>query len=86
MSRLRFRHYDTVPRPSVVYASQCWYIDRKGPLRKLELKDQKILRKILRPVRIQGGHKMRHHQELYPNIKDLFFIACKIRDLLSMIT
>ena len=45
---------------------------RKGPLRKLELKERKILRRILGPIREEGGiYRIRHNDELYEHQEDI---------------
>lgn len=43
----------------------------KGSIRNLELKERRILRKILGPVKVQEGYRRRHNQELYEHIEDI---------------
>ena len=68
---LKIRHYSTVVRPSVLYASECLNMVRKGQLRKLELKDQKILRKIMGPINEEGKYRIRHNNELYEQVESI---------------
>lgn len=69
--KLKLRHYNTVIRPSALYAAECLQMSKKGSLRKLEQKDRKILRKILGPVKENGSYRRRHNNELFEHMEDI---------------
>ena len=50
----KLKHYCTVIRPEALYASECLAMNKKGMMEKLEIKERKILRKILGPVKENG--------------------------------
>uniref|UniRef100_A0A8D8RKU7 Endonuclease-reverse transcriptase n=1 Tax=Cacopsylla melanoneura TaxID=428564 RepID=A0A8D8RKU7_9HEMI len=76
---LKLCHYNTVIRPSALYAAETLLMTKKGALRKLELKDRKILRKILGPINENGNYRRRHNNELFDHIEDLVTVMRKRR-------
>ncbi|KAL1447407.1 hypothetical protein WDU94_005673, partial [Cyamophila willieti] len=76
---LKLCHYNTVIRPSALYASETLLMTKKCSLRKLELKDRKILRKILGPIKENDSYRRRHNNELFDNIEDLVTVMRKRR-------
>ncbi|KAL1449423.1 hypothetical protein WDU94_001932 [Cyamophila willieti] len=73
----------TLEYGSVVWSpnTQCLLMNKKGALRKLELKDRKMLRKILGPINDNGEYCRRHNHELYEQIEDLVTCMRKRRML-----
>ena len=45
----KIRHYNTVVKPEALYAAETLSLTTYGPIEKLEIKERKILRKILGP-------------------------------------
>ncbi|KAI5751635.1 hypothetical protein M8J77_009428 [Diaphorina citri] len=78
---LKLCHYNTVIRPSALYAAETLLLTKKCSIRKLELKDRKILRKILGPIKENDTYRRRHNNELYDNIEDLVTVIRKRRML-----
>ncbi|KAI5743680.1 hypothetical protein M8J77_021036 [Diaphorina citri] len=78
---LKLCHYNTVTRPSALYAAKTLLLTKKCSIRKLELKDRKILRKILGPIKENDTYRRRHNNELYDNIEDLVTVIRKRRML-----
>ncbi|KAI5738424.1 hypothetical protein M8J77_006867 [Diaphorina citri] len=76
---LKICHYNTVIRPSALYAAESLLLTKKCALRKLEIKDRKILRKILGPVKENGNYRRRHNNELFDHIEDLVTVMRKRR-------
>lgn len=75
----KMRHYQTVIRPEALYASECLIFNRKGLTGKLEIKERKILRKILGPVKEGNDYKRRPNQELYEYCEKITDVARKRR-------
>lgn len=69
--KAKLRHYCTVIRPEVLYASECLIMNKKGLIERLEAKERKILRKILGPVKENGEYRRRHNNELYTHIEKI---------------
>lgn len=76
---LKICHYNSVIRPSALYASETLNMTKKGPLRKLEIKDRKMLRKILGPVRENNEFRRRHNNELFDQCEDIITTMRKRR-------
>ncbi|KAI5746246.1 hypothetical protein M8J77_001486 [Diaphorina citri] len=76
---LKLCHYNTVIRPSALYAAETetLLLTKKCSIRKLELKD----RKILGPIKENDSYRRRHNNELYDNIEDLVTVIRKRRML-----
>uniref|UniRef100_A0A8D9BEI3 Uncharacterized protein n=1 Tax=Cacopsylla melanoneura TaxID=428564 RepID=A0A8D9BEI3_9HEMI len=56
---------------------------RKGSLRKLEVKDRKMLRKILGPIKENNEFRRRHNNELYYQSEDIITSMRKRRLMFS---
>ena len=67
----KLRHYQTVIRPEALYAAECLAMHRKGLTENLEVKERKILRKILGPVKENGEYRRRHNHELYTHVEKI---------------
>ncbi|XP_049779733.1 uncharacterized protein LOC126176617 [Schistocerca cancellata] len=69
---IKLKHYNLVVKPSALYASECLLTNRKGPLRKVDLKERQILRRILGPIREEDcTYRIRHNNELYEHQEDI---------------
>ncbi|XP_049798232.1 uncharacterized protein LOC126228180 [Schistocerca nitens] len=69
---IKLNHYKLVVKPSALYASGCLLINRKAQLRTLELKERKILRRILGLIREEDDiHRIRHNNELCEHQEDI---------------
>lgn len=62
LQNLKLNHYKPVVRPSVLYACECLWVNRNGPLKILELNERKIVRRTLGPIREEKGT---YNDELY---------------------
>ena len=72
----KLRHNHTVMKSEALYAAECLAMNKKGLTEKLEIKDRKIFRKILGPVKENGEYRRQHNYELYTRVKK---ISDKIR-------
>ena len=75
----KMKHYQTVIRPEALYASECLTLNRKGLMEKLEIRERKIMRKILGPVKEGDCYKRRPNQELYKYCERITNVARKRR-------
>lgn len=75
----KLKHYCTVIRPEALYAAECLAMNKKGIMEKLEVKERKILRKILGPIKDSGEFRRRHNQELYTRVEKITDVIRKRR-------
>ena len=76
----KLRHYQTFIRPEALYAVECPNLNVKGNIKKLEIQERKILRKIFGPI--IKSNLIRHNRpnsELYKNCEKLSHIMRKRR-------
>lgn len=71
--KLQIKLYNTLVRPSELYASECLLMNRKDPLRKLELAERKVLKRKLGSIM----------EELYEHQEDMITSMRKRRLLLG---
>ena len=76
---LKLKHYTTVIRPEALYAIECLTMNKRGLTEKLEVRERRILRKILGPSLKDGEYRRRHNSELYEEIEKLSDCARKRR-------
>jgi len=67
----KFRHYQTVIRPEALYAAECLALRKRHLTSKLEVRERKVLRKILGPVFSNGIRKLRPNSELYTHTEKI---------------
>lgn len=78
--KAKLRHYSTVVKPEGLYASECLTLNKKGELKELELKERKILRKILGPRKsVDGTWKKRKNEDLYMQTENIVVTMRKRR-------
>ena len=67
----KIRHYNTVVKPAVLYASETLSLNRKGDLENIKKEERKIIRKILGPRKTAEGYRLQHNQvvETHSNIE-----------------
>lgn len=69
---LKLKHYNSVGRRSVLYVSERLSMNRKSPLKKLEYKERKILKRILGLIREDDStYRTRHNKELYDDQQNM---------------
>ena len=68
----KLRHYQTVIRPEALYAAECLNLTNMGMIKKLELVERKILRKILGPQKTEdGSYRRKGNSELYLKVEKI---------------
>lgn len=61
----KIRHYNTVIKPEALYAAETLAMTKKGQMEKLEVKERKILRKIMGPKFINNKQIFYKNESLY---------------------
>lgn len=67
----KIRHYQTVVRPEALYAAECLALRSKKLTTKLEIRERRILRKILGPIFSNNIRKLRPNSELYSHTEKI---------------
>lgn len=76
----KLKHYQTVIRPEALYAAETLNLIRTGVIKRLELVERKILRRILGPRRTEYGQfRNQSNQEIYSKIEKISDIIKKRR-------
>ncbi|KAJ8873941.1 hypothetical protein PR048_024779 [Dryococelus australis] len=70
---------EQVIRPEALYVMECLSLNRRSPTEKLEVRERRILRKILGPIWEDGEFLRQHYSELYQYIERLSDCARKQR-------
>lgn len=67
----KIRHYNTVIKPSMLYASETLALNRKTDLENLKKEERKIIRKILGPRWTENGYRLQKTSKIeeYSNIE-----------------
>ncbi|KAJ8886950.1 hypothetical protein PR048_013164 [Dryococelus australis] len=70
--RAKIRHYSTVIKPEATYGSECLTMNTEGELREMAVRERKILRKVLGPLRnTENTMIKRKNKELYRNTEKI---------------
>lgn len=69
--KTKIRHYNTVIKPTVLYASETLTLNKKNELENIKKEERKIIRKILGPRLTEDGYRLQHNKEVekYSNIE-----------------
>lgn len=69
----KIRHYNTVIKPEALYAAETLVMGRKGQMEKLEIKERKILRKIM-------GPKFQNNKQVFYSNEALYLKSERLSD------
>lgn len=77
----KLKHYQTVIRPEALYAAECLTQRTSSAIEKLEVKERRIIRKILGPKFKDGIYKLRSNLEVYSHNERISSVIRKRRIL-----